>query len=219
VPPLVVTDPAAARFLSDVRSLRLLEPFLDRDCSVKEASEALGLSLQSMHYRVGRMVALDLIAVVGSEPRRGRPIKRYRAVADSFFVPLSLLDEGPDTLGTAAGHAFREQLARGLRRAFDLTLTDLRGWGIELTRGERAFSMVVRRGPDGESYGRRFIDDPDLPAASSSWHDLWLEHDRARALMQEIYTLIGRYQREGSEGGQRYLLRFGFAPVDPPDLP
>lgn len=214
----MIDDPATARFLTDVRSLRPLEPFLDRDASVQEGADALGLSLQSMHYRVGRMLALGLIEQVGSEARRGRPIKRYRAIADSFFLPLSLLDEGPDTLGTTSGHAFHEQLTRGLRRAFDIALTDLPGWGTELTRGERAFSMVVRRGPEGESCGRRFIDDPELPAASSSWHDLWLDHERARELMSEIYAPIARYQREEG-GGQRYLLHFAFAPVEAPELP
>lgn len=211
----MITDPAAARFLSDVRSLRLLEPFLTTDRSVKEAGELLGLDLQSMYYRVQRMRALGLLEVVGSEARRGRPIKRYRAVSDSFFLPLDLLDDGPEELGRHSQQAFREQLARGLRHAFDEALTDLRGWGMVLSRGERAFSMDVL-GPEGVSFGDRFMSDPTMPAAASSWHDLWLDHDRARELLAEIYAVIGRYQREG--GSQRHLLRFAFAPVEAPEL-
>ena len=88
---LVVTNAEAARLLTDTSQLRLLEPFFKREATLSEVAAETGVKLNTLLYRVNRFVELGLLTVVREEPRRGKPVKVYRASAEDFFVPFEVM--------------------------------------------------------------------------------------------------------------------------------
>lgn len=88
----VVHEPEAAWAFTDHRRLRFLEPFMRHPTSLKEAADALEMPLNSLHYYVQKFLTLGLLEVTSVQKRGGRPIKRYKAAAEAFFVPFSAFD-------------------------------------------------------------------------------------------------------------------------------
>ena len=85
-----VTTAEAARVLADPAERRFLNPFIRGDRTLSEAAGEVGLRLNAMHYRVKKLLRLDLIEIKREEPRRGRAVKVYRASADTFFAPFEV---------------------------------------------------------------------------------------------------------------------------------
>lgn len=71
-----------------------LAPFLHGDHSVAEAAALLHLPLAKVHYWVRSLYDVGLLEVVAETPRKGRAIKRYRAIATEFVVPAEVLPSG-----------------------------------------------------------------------------------------------------------------------------
>lgn len=86
---LLVTDPDQAKILTDPHQVQFLSPFLGRSCSVSEAADEVGCSLNSMLYRVRRMQTVGLLEVVERRRRAGRAIKVYRSSAPGYRVPMA----------------------------------------------------------------------------------------------------------------------------------
>lgn len=70
-----------------------LAPFLHEDHSVAEAAELLHVALAKVHYWVRTLYDAGVLDIVHEVPRKGRPIKRYRAIATEFTVPAEALPE------------------------------------------------------------------------------------------------------------------------------
>jgi hypothetical protein len=87
---LEVRDPEQARLLTDPESFRYFGPFLAKDCTVYQAAKELGCNVDTMLYRVKTFVEADLLKIVETGSRRGRPIKVYRSSADAYFVPFAV---------------------------------------------------------------------------------------------------------------------------------
>jgi len=88
-----VTDPAMVRALLRDGAAHYLAPFLHEDHSVAEAAELLHVPLGKVHYWVRSLYDAGILTVLREVPRKGRPIKRYRAVAREFIVPAEALPE------------------------------------------------------------------------------------------------------------------------------
>lgn len=208
----VVSDPEQARLLLDARTRAQLAPFLARPLAVGEAARRAGEKPNTVLRRVQRFLAAGLLEVAETVPRRGRPIRRYRTIADVFFVPF----EASAAEDLEAALAEREAwVATVLRRAVVRARREAIGvWGTRIYRDERGrvqVQMAVRPDVDAEPPG------PEGPAVLSAWRDaLELDYPDAKALQRELFELLQRYQAK--RGAQRYVIHLGLAPVAPEDL-
>ena len=203
----IVRDDARAALLLDPRTLQQLEPFLGTARSVGEAAEEQGEKPNTVLGRVRRFEAAGLLHVAQTVPRRGRPLRRYRTVADVFFVPFEAGTAGSLEEALAEREAPYERLLR--RNVVEARREAIGTWGTRIYRdgrGRLQVQMAVR--PDSnvttlEAGG---------PAVLSAWRDrLQLDYDDAKALQRELFELLLRYQ--GERGGQRYVVHLGLAPV------
>lgn len=215
--PLTVTTVEAAELLCDLELQRYLVPFIARECTVAQAAGELGLTTNSLLYRVRRFQAAGLLRVVREVPRAGRAVKVYRSVADGFYVPFALtraetLEALFLKLDTPLQTLFYQSLARVMTQTeTDRSETDM---GLTVWRaGKTDVRTRVSSGP-----GNLFDPlSPGAPSALPFWSpEVWLEPDDAKALLHEMVTLIGRYHHRG--GRQRYLLHLGLAPLGDDEL-
>lgn len=88
-----ITDPLQVRSLIRDDAAQYLAPFLHEDHSVSEAATLLRLPLGRVHYWVRSLYDVGLLDVVSETRRKGRPIKRYQAIATEFVVPAEALPE------------------------------------------------------------------------------------------------------------------------------
>lgn len=209
----VVRDPERARLLLDARTRRQLAPFLGAAASVGEAARARAEKPNTVLRRVRRLLDAGLLEVAETVPRRGRPIRRYRAVAEVFFVPFEASAADDLESALAEREAWVERL---LRRAVVRARREALGvWGTRIYADERGrvqVQMAVRPDADASTL------DPGGPAVLSAWRDgLELDYPDAKALQRELYELLLRYQRK--RGAQRYVVHLGLAPVSPDEAP
>ena len=207
--PLAVESEAAAETLADPTSQRFLHPFLARDCTVSEAAEALGVSANSLLYRVNRLVEVGLLSVVREEPRAGRALKVYRSVADAFYVPFVLTKA--DTLETLllqmddyAQALFFKSAAKALTQ----TTAEV---GFLVWRAESG-EVRTRFAADGGVYDPV---QPGHPLVLPFWSDeVYLDPEDARELLGKMVELIEQYHYR--DGKQRYIMHLGLTPwVEP----
>lgn len=203
----VVRDPAAAALLLDPRTLRQLEPFLGRAVTVSEAARARGERPNTVLKRVQRFERAGLLEVAAVEPRRGRPLRRYRTSAEVFFVPFEVTRAATPEEALAQRERAMERLLR--RNVVRARSEALGAWGTRIYRdgrGRLQVQMAVR--PDANVTTL----DPGGPAVLSAWRDeLRLDHAEAKALQHEMFELLQRYGRK--RGPQRYVVHLGLAPV------
>lgn len=210
-PPLptvsVVRDPAAARWLVRPSSLHQLAPFLGATRTVGEAAALTGERPNTVLKRTRRLQHLGLLECVGSTPRAGRALRRYRTSADVFFVPFEAT--GADSLESALAErdAYWERLLR--RNVVRARIEAMGVWGTRIYRDERGRLQVQTAvSPDANAT----MLDPDMPAALSAWRDqVMLDHADAKAFQRELFDLVLKYQR--SRGAQRYVVHVGLAAV------
>ncbi|MER3443745.1 MAG: transcriptional regulator [Meiothermus sp.] len=204
IPPMVeVRNPLAARILADPDVALWLKPFMKAELSVKEAAETLKVPLQTLHYRVEQMVEAGLLEVVGLEARRGRPIKRYRATATGFKVPLDLIP--PRMLEDLESAVFwSRQLQEGLERTRRLPK-----YRDHLTVYLNEHGLMIF-GSSHEKVRPKLLGD-DEPAVLSLWTiGLHLTREDAKALQAELWEIYQRYHKR--QGPERYVLHLGMAP-------
>ncbi len=205
--PLSVTTPEAAELLTDPLKQRYLEPFLARDCTVTQAAGELGVTPNSLLYRVRQLQAAGLLEVVREMPRAGRTLKVYRSVADAFYVPFALTQaETVEALFLKLDTPLQTLFYQNVAHVMAQVETEI---GLTVWRADESDVRTrISGGPDT-------LFDPLHPGAPSVlpfWSpEVWLEPGDAKALLGELVDLIGRYHRRG--GRQRYLLHLGLAPL------
>jgi hypothetical protein len=173
-----------------VRS-RLLMACAPRERSLTELALELGQPLPKLHYHVGRLTACGLLRQARVEPRAGRPIRHYRAVAESFLI--SLADVG-------------ESLAEGLNRELRRSLAE------QTNLGE--FSLYYHTDEIGR-FRVRMIDRDGRGRGSSAfehWKVLRLTAEQRTALAEEIAAVIALYEAAASSAGELFLVHAAFAP-------
>ena len=200
------------------KRLRMLEPFVGGECTVKAAAERANVPLNLMHYHAMKFLELGLLEVARLEARRGRAVKHYRAVADGFFLPYSNLPTATTEEHIAAFDApMREALIRAIAASAH-QLGGHQAWGRRFALDERGI-LGMFTGPDPEE--QRDFDiigvllTDHAPAFWNSWDVLELEPNEAKAFQREVAALAHKYRNRG--GGGRYLVRFALAPcLEPP---
>jgi hypothetical protein len=104
---VTVRDRRAADAMCRPFQRHLVLSLIGRDASISELVAESGLSMRALHYQVVRLVKLGLLKVASHTRRGGRPIKRYTAAAEVFFVPESLMKSRP---GAVLEHELRDAL-------------------------------------------------------------------------------------------------------------
>lgn len=211
-----VVNPKAAELLTDWRQRRFLEPFIPGPTSMSEAAEALGVKLNAMHYRVGQLLELGLLEVVGSVKRKGRAVKLYGPTAEEFFVPFA-----------ATPHATVEEMIRRLS-ALDEFLTHAvatltsqdENWGVLVSQNivkkePRLLVKLAPLDPQGVPAPR-----PRAALLASSTPAVWsgelllkLDMETAKALQRELADLTERFEQRQRAGGQPYYIVLGMTPI------
>lgn len=178
-----IRDPRQAAVFTHPRLRRILLWFTRRAKSVGETAIATGMDLRRIHYYVQRLRALGLLAVVDERRRAGRPIKLYRAIGDSFFVPHE-----------AALKGFGDDLALELRE------------GLSRERSRSDGGILFTAFEDGSPRGRIVGGRSASTAATEMWRVLRLQAHEAAALKRDLNAVLNRYQRMRSEGGGKLYL-------------
>jgi hypothetical protein len=200
---LEVRVPEAAALLVHPKAVVALAPFLGHERTLSEAAAQAGLKLPTLSYWVQRLLAAGLLQQTHTEARAGSPIRFYRSVAPTFYVPYAVLP--PEVVET-----FRRRNSAELERRLDEALAEVygpwgEGWGLRVARhpsGKAAVNQVS--GPGSQT-------DPGAFAALSLWDGLSLTPEDAQQLQRDLYALLEQYRGRG--GVQTYLVRIAVAPL------
>ncbi|HEU0224609.1 MAG TPA: hypothetical protein VFR29_04180 [Steroidobacteraceae bacterium] len=181
---LTIRDRRAADALCRPFQRHLVLSLIGRDASISELVAAGGLSMRALHYQVVRLAQLGLLKVASRTRRGGRPIKRYTAAAEVFFVPESLMKSRP---GAVLEHELQDLLGRAHA-------------GGMLFYRDRAGGMAMREARSVPA---------DRRIAADCWQILDLDERDARQLAGEISSLVERFRsRPAHRSRKPYLLRY-----------
>lgn len=207
-----VADPEVAKVLMQPRAQRVLAPFMAGERTVGEVAAATGISTQSVGYWVKRFTNLYLLRCTRTRPRRGRPIRCYRAAAGGFFVPFEMTRASTlEALLIEQERPWTEQLYRDLVRAGDPGVGELHGWGMCVSASGEVPYLNFAPNPQLAEDVVASVLKPDAPALWTGWAVLKLDFADAKVFQRELAALIGRY---GSKrGSQDYLVRLALAPT------
>jgi hypothetical protein len=203
-----VSDEEQARLLTEPTSKEFFKPFLAQECSVTQAAEVVGCNLNTMLYRVKTLLKAGLIKVTRQEKRKGRAIKYYRSVHDSYFIPFSLtpyatLEERLEAQG--------EPIFNTLIRAYAAVLRQSERYGNYLLRLPSGSVMTSDLVPEMTPSG--------LPVFYSDTIRK-LEKDEALKLAEDLRALFLRSAAFGEERsrtvhkGHDYLLMVALLPLE-----
>jgi hypothetical protein len=208
-----VNNREAADFLANPQTAYYLYPFIGRERSASDVAQAYGLPINAVLYRIGRMIKLGLLRQSSQKPRSGRAVKLYRAVADSFYVPLKQTSQvALEDLVTQWARAFEELYAQSFAKQLLALRPD---WGLRISR-ERDGRLMIAPANRPDCFYDYFQE--NAPTLVEGWfNDLWLDDADAKEFQQELMMLYLRYL--GREGKRRFLLRVGMAPLEGRTLP
>jgi DNA-binding transcriptional ArsR family regulator len=212
---LRISDVALAQMLLEPETLRLLSVFIGQEQTASQAAKAIKVPLTTLMYRIKRLEKAGLLVMTRLERRNGSPIRHYRSVSESFFIPYDFTPfETPEFL-LAYQHAPRQKrleqaLVRAGRSQFDIKGRPV--FGVCLVQeGDR---LVMRNGVDIDS-NWNFLD-ATAPAIIDFWaENIYLDFVEAKKLQQEMCELLSRYRNR--PGAQNYILRLAMAPSVQPN--
>lgn len=197
-----VTDPKAVKVLMAEQAGLYLEAYLGQTRSVSEAADHVERSVQRVHYWTRRFLDVGLVEVVEVVQRPGRPIRRYRCIADEFVIPAVALPPG-------TFEAQMQEMNRGLTWAFTRNFPELvHGGDLRIHRTEpSAAGITYDRGVAGG----------DVPEdAIQSSFTMRLSRAEAARLRAELTALRDRWIAIGAERGAgraAYLSVVAIAPM------
>ena len=207
---LIIEDERQAELLSDTRSFEYFAPFIAREKSVSEVAAELGCSLETTLYHVNKLLEVGLLRITGEQARAGRPIKRYRSVADAFFVPFHLT---PYT-----------DLEARLRSSTQVFQQRLMSSVAKTLHQYKLYGQQIYRAPDGEVWrtSAEGVADPlegerdALPIATHMQSEMYLTEAEARAFQHALRDLWEEHHRgpDEAEGRSLFALSLAFAKLE-----
>ena len=183
-----ISDARAAAALSNPMLRRLVLTFSRQPRSIGEISAQTGIELRRLHHHVTRLCRMGLLRIDCERPRRGRPVKLYRASAESYFIPYEVATE-----------LLTEPLSRELRgriRSENLKSED----GVLLTTDEDGVPLM--RPVSSEGAAKR---------AMEFWLILRLDPAEAKGLERDLKELLDRYAGRTTGHGKPYLVHAALA--------
>jgi len=186
--PLRIEAPDQVAVFLDAKRRRILLSFMGRERSLTEAAAALAMPLNGLAYHVGRLLRFGLLSVVREQKRAGRPIRFYRAAADSFLIPAS-------AMGRRVGDGLTAELRTAIERAGSLSGSS----DMLVVLDEAGKPRLERRGGTVDA------------EACEYWRVLALDRDQARLLTRDFRALLRRYEGAPGRGKKVYLAHVALA--------
>jgi predicted transcriptional regulator len=202
----VVNDPKVAAFLTQRHELRLLEPFMGGETTIRAAAEQLGLSENTMFRRVKQLQHWGILEIARTEARRGRPIHYYRCTASEYRVPIGLLPLIESVFRGMDDHT-HDLYERNLAALLLEEAAREPDWAVRITRnqvGRVVLNLSPKPGMPWQLLGI------DAPAMIGDWTRLQLDFEEAKALQRELIELWWRYAKQ--RGCQTYLFGMFLVP-------
>jgi DNA-binding transcriptional ArsR family regulator len=186
---LKIEDPKTAAAFGHPRRRRILLELAGREGSASEISAATDTPLSLLHHHLRQLLALNLIRIVRTRARPGRPVKYYRAVAKEFFLPAELIDQLPGAANTAR-----------LREALDKSQA-------------ARVAGVIYSSEDGRHRMRLVLDRDRGPLTIERWLELRLSDEDAAALAADLKEVLDRYALRTQPGRKAYIVHAALAPA------
>jgi hypothetical protein len=196
-----VRDHLGIDLLLKLQSTRCLGPFMRAEHTLGTAAAELEMPASSLAYWVGRFVRAGLVEVVRHQPRAGKPIPVYRAVAEEFQVPFDAMPPGrrDEFVNGGRQHVlaeFVEAMDREVLRRFDsgirVSSHPVRGVQIDFMEGARAADLGV----------------------TEWWGKVRLSEEEAREFGEALRALATRFGNDEPGPGRRsYITMFGLVPA------
>ena len=189
---VVVTDSCQTLAFTNPLLVRVLMACALEECSLSALHSRLDAPLSQLHYHVSRLLGAKLLTVSRAQPRAGRAIRFYRAVADSFIVPQHSLPAQPgDDLSVQLRQALRDEQSR----------SDELGALYTPAPGGKVLVKLV----------------PQVAAASSRCLELWriltLDAEQRASLATDLSEVLERYTTASSKRGtEELVVHAAFAP-------
>jgi hypothetical protein len=193
-----VLDPPAVELLTNVRTLRFLNPFLRDAHTLTSAAAAIHRPASSMAYWVPRFVRLGLIVHLGNETRAGAPMPVYRAAARRLTVPFARL---PFDRRVALLDTGRRRLLDRFLDGVDEEMERSGDFVLEFSPSGETGAAIQLRDRPGHERGREFTD---------GWAVFELTEEDAIQLGRDIEALIERYSLKS--GPRKFIVHGGVAP-------
>lgn len=211
----ILDSPANIRLLFKFSYLVLLRLLVKDVYTASSLSQESGISLDKVLYRLRVLTHQGLIHVVHEQPRAGRSIKHYRAVAKSFFIPQNMLGE----MALSGWQEFRE-----IRQALDHVLEnaatrydDADGLVGDLVTFETDATIQRQNGYLNEN---KFTLLPEIERnrRNVSYGELPLTRDAALQYHADLETALRKalttsHNAAPSVKRENYMLVVAFAPV------
>ncbi|AZI42359.1 hypothetical protein EHF33_06000 [Deinococcus psychrotolerans] len=194
------TTSAQARLLLSLRAASVLGALLGESEGQTAAEIACKIEqpLSGVHRILGQLLAAELITVMGTRPRAGRPCKLYAARAAGYEVPFALSDAA--TLHEMMGAHYRPFFEAFLHHQARLLTQQRRDMlRLGMRDGQLNYSFVE---PDFDRFRSEIY---GLFAAMS------LSAEQADTLQAELRSLGEKYSRHDAQG-KPYLLGLLFSP-------
>lgn len=201
-----VHTPEQARLLSDAAALTMLQPFMGRTLGAAQAAREAGVSVERLSYRIRQFVAAGLLECVGEQPRRGRPVRLYRA-AGGIFLPFQHTPFA-DLEAQLAGNLQPIQAAKA--RALARVLAEVHSDGRVLYRDDTSGKVYSEAASSAGASMRR-------SRGSNRTGRLWLDETQRAELQAAYDALSARIQALETglrEGAKPYLLELTLVPLD-----
>lgn len=146
-----------------------------RERTLTDLAEEFEQPLSKLHYHVGKLKKAKLLRVSRLEPRAGRPILHYRAIAEAFLLNSAELSE---PFGEKLASELRRSLATDVNRRSRFMLYDL-------DEADR-FRVRLLESEDGRPKAGAF----------EYWKILKLAPGQREALAADLAEVIKRYEKE-----------------------
>ncbi len=206
-----VTHTEAAQALLNAQTFRNFAVFLGQEQSLSKAAKILNQPASSLKYHLEKFIEWGLITQTRTEPRRGKAIKYYQAVADQFFI--SFADTKYETMTTLMQSMqipLLEQYCTDFVRAgFQIQPNANQGGMCIRGLGNQRFSIDFSATPPPNIE----IEQNSIKPLWNSWTTIYLTAEQAQALHQEIKRIWTRVLQEHSQAQQNtqaYTLHLGF---------
>jgi hypothetical protein len=200
-----ITDNRTAEYLLKPQHQDELLMFIKAEYSVSACAKALGLPLRKAFSLVERLQKHGLIVVSRLEPRKGRAIRHYKAVADGFFIAKSLVPL--EQMLEVLGGDLDARLNRHFIKAFWERAGTLAGLQLLVTQ-KGGIGCLLAEAPGVLLSAPK----PDEMAMYNMWHEWQLSFADAKALQQDLRDLSNKYAAKAT-ASQKYLVRLAMTPM------
>jgi len=209
-PVLIVHDPRAIAFLSNPSNIDVVGGLIERECSIGEMADKFQVPLKNLAARVYRMVQLGLAQQTSEQPRNGRPIKRYRSLAQRFVLaPQDDSIDGLVDLQKARFYPFLDQLVQA-------QVAHMQG----IARG-RLVVQLTYEAADAITSAQWWAQRSDgtlQPLPDKPFHHAWgsfrLKPEDTDAFGRDMQAVVDRYMKRNCADGEAVMCVSSVVPQD-----